>query len=95
MPEDHCTPAVTERTIQASNKLPSPIRPRSRPDNSPSPTFSEVSLSRYMLTDDTTDGQEMLEIEAAVRPPTPGRSIYALDSKGCAVPRMDVAWVHA
>ena len=29
----HCTPAVTERTIQASNKLPSPIRPRSRPIN--------------------------------------------------------------
>ena len=94
MPEDHCTPAVTERTIRASNKLPSPVRPRSRPDNSPSPTFSEVSLSRYMLTEDTADGQEMLEIEAAVHPPTPGRSmLWTRRAARCRA--WTVAWVHA
>ncbi|XP_022080198.1 uncharacterized protein LOC110973593 [Acanthaster planci] len=73
LPEDQQTTDVPRRAIVDINKPPSPIRSRLRAshDNGPSPTFSEVSLSPYMITEDTADGDELLELETAERPPTP------------------------
>ncbi|XP_022100806.1 stress response protein NST1-like [Acanthaster planci] len=73
LPEDQLTTDVSDRTIVGINKPPSPIHPRLRKshDDSPSLTFSEVSLSPYMITEDTADGDELLEVEIAGRPPTP------------------------
>ncbi|XP_038059889.1 stathmin domain-containing protein 1-like [Patiria miniata] len=73
LPEDQPITDVSERTIMGTNKVLPPIRPSSPADrdSSPSPTFSDVSLAPYMITEGTADGDELLELETAERPPTP------------------------